>query len=360
MNDLNNYRKYEIKYSLRNLILKIVWYSVFVCLGIYFLTLIKFDVKNYDKIDFLGLAISFLFIISFGRKIIQELRNKNNKIILSNQGIEIKGVVYNWNSISIPIIISKKKYTSKYSIEYEEHYLSFNSGAENIEIIIDDYNTNKENLTSILETFRNDKKSQNVKSVFDKIPNFEEYLELEDGEASKKIKETLTIIKNNKVELIKFCKTKTNSETNKIELIYYSLSENYIEWEDFLTSEFLRIFELAINENSFDKLLPLLENIIPDGNNTKYTEKVVHYLSTKLNSTNSKIKFQALEFINLWIDEDSITEYPEIIRQIKSLTKDNNWKIRWNANRILKENNIEFENNLLDNIKAKFQNPYKV
>lgn len=359
MNDFNN-KRFEIKYSLKNLTFKIIEYSIYVSLGIYLLSLIKLDFKNYDRNDFFVFAISLLFIISFGRKIIKELGNINNKIILSNQGIEIKGINYNWNSISNPKIISKKEYTSKYRIAYEEFYLSFKNKTENIEIKINDYETNKEKITTILEIFRNDKINKNVKSVFDKIPSFEEYLELEDKEASKKIKETLSIIKNNRAELIEFCKTKIYSDTNKIEFIYYSLSENYSEWEDFLTSEFLRIFELAISENSFDKLVPLLENIIPNEDTTIYTKNVIHYLSSKLTSSNPKIIFQALVFINFWIDENSINEHPEIIKKIKSLTKESNWKIRWNANRVLKDNNINFENHFLDNIRAKVLNPYKI
>ncbi len=108
--------------------------------------------------------------------------------------------------------------------------------------------------------------------VFDSIMGYEEYSNL-DFDASEKVEATTEkICRNNVEELKSFCEEKLFSETDKISLIYYSLSEceNYSFWNDFLTKEFIRVFEIAINQNKMEKLYPLLENITVDETNSVF------------------------------------------------------------------------------------------
>ena len=115
----------EIKYSLKYSLLNSAFDYIFFFFGFYLLSLIDFDELKIFSFDVYFLPVlSIIFIFFYGKRIIIELLSLNNKITFSKQHIQINNRVLNWLDITKQQIITKKKYTSKYRIEYEEYYLS--------------------------------------------------------------------------------------------------------------------------------------------------------------------------------------------------------------------------------------------
>lgn len=199
--------------------------------------------------------------------------------------------------------------------------------------------------------------------VFDSIMGYEEYSNL-DFDASEKVEATTEkICRNNVEELKSFCEEKLFSETDKISLIYYSLSEceNYSFWNDFLTKEFIRVFEIAINQNKMEKLYPLLENITVDETNSLDAEKVREILVKELDNQKLQIRFNSLSLLEYWLDFDGLGIKQSVISKLRDKTKDTNWKIRWNAHKMLKGRNIQVKDlSLMDKIRGRYGNVYSL
>lgn len=194
---------------------------------------------------------------------------------------------------------------------------------------------------------------------FSEIPTYDDYIEADEIKSKEMIQQTLGFLETKREELSRFCKKNTYDEIEKLEFIYYALSEKYSEWESFLTSEYQRVFDLAKQDGSFKELLPLLENILPDEGNSKSKENLIQYFSSQLNSPNAEVKFYALDNLYMWTEEDLNERNPEIINRVRQCVKDENRKIRWMANKILKECGLEVKINWADKIRAKFQSPFQ-
>lgn len=197
--------------------------------------------------------------------------------------------------------------------------------------------------------------------VLDSIMGYEEYSNL-DFEASEKIEvETEKLCRDNIEELKRYCVDKLFSETDKINLIYYSLSEceNYSFWTDFLTKEFARVFEIAITQNKMDQLYPLLENITVDETDSLDAEKVREMLVKELDNQKIEIRFNSLALLDYWLDFDGVGVKQSVISKLRNKTKDSNWKIRFNAHKLLKERNIQVQDlSLIDKIRGRYGNIY--
>jgi len=199
--------------------------------------------------------------------------------------------------------------------------------------------------------------------VLDSIMGYEEYSNL-DFEASEKIEvETEKLCRDNIEELKRYCVDKLFSETDKINLIYYSLSEceNYSFWTDFLTKEFARVFEIAITQNKMDQLYPLLENITVDDSDSLDAEKVREMLVKELDNQKPEIRFNSLALLDYWLDFNGVGIQQAVISKLRDKTKDTNWKIRWNAHKILTDRKIQVKDlNLIDKIRGRYGNTYSL
>ena len=199
--------------------------------------------------------------------------------------------------------------------------------------------------------------------VLDSIMGYEEYSNL-DFEASEKIEvETEKLCRDNIEELKRYCVDKLFSETDKINLIYYSLSEceNYSFWTDFLTKEFARVFEIAITQNKMDQLYPLLENITVDDSDSLDAEKVREMLVKELDNQKPEIRFNSLALLDYWLDFNGVGIQQAVISKLREKTKDTNWKIRWNAHKILTDRKIQVKDlNLMDKIRGRYGNTYSL
>lgn len=199
--------------------------------------------------------------------------------------------------------------------------------------------------------------------ALESIISYEEYSNL-DFEASEKVEaEIEKLCRDNIEELKRFCTDKLFLETDKISLIYYSLSEceNYSFWNDFLTKEFARVFEIAINQNKMAQLYPLLENITVDETDSLDAEKVREILVKELDNKILEIRFNSLSLLEYWLDFDGIGIKQSVISKLREKAKDTNWKIRWNAHNMLKERNIQVQDlSLMDKIRGRYGNIYSL
>ncbi len=146
-------KKVVINYSYFKLILNFITSIILISLGVYLLFEVNYKLTEYRTMmkDLLLFFIAISLIISYGKIFYKNLKNLNNKITLSELGIEVNGIFYNWNDISFPKMIVKKEFVGKNNLLHDFDYLSFNSQQKKIEVKIDDYQTNKEKLIGYLK-----------------------------------------------------------------------------------------------------------------------------------------------------------------------------------------------------------------
>lgn len=351
----------EIQYSIKKSLSSSIFDYVIFILGFYLLSLVKIEeLKVFTVNNYLIPSLSSIFIFFYGKRIITELLNFKNKIIFSKEQLQINNNVYKWTNISKQKVITKKEYTPKYKIEYDEFYLSLCHKKEMIEIKIDNYSLNSDEFKELLIKFSKSK-TNSINKSFTNIIAYEEYLELDESDSEKEVSRTLTLCKKNINELIKFCEENTFIESDKVNFIYYCLSDEPKKWDKFLTNEFLRVYKLALISNGFNTLFPLLENIMVEDIATKEAEIIRKELFNQINSTNLSIRLKTIQLINYWVDKDILIKKPVLTLKLKSKLDDENWKVRWNSHYVLKENEIEVDNlRVIDSIKAKYQNQYEI
>ena len=144
-----------IKYSLSGRIIAIATYSIFVILGIFFLSCI---IMKFNFITIFIVALLAAFTIYFIVKIILEIK-KTSKIIISidRKGIQIKNnPMYFWNEIQLEKIIVKRLVSreSKHDYKPEVNYLYFFHRDEKVEVNIDDFDITDYQLAQVLKIFR--------------------------------------------------------------------------------------------------------------------------------------------------------------------------------------------------------------
>jgi hypothetical protein len=106
-----------IGYSVSEIVNSLLGYSVFITLGIFFLTMVGFDYKKYQKTDFALLALAAFFIITYGFKIVKVSRKvvAPPVISISTQGIVLDSAfVMSWDDIEDEKITIKKESYSPY------------------------------------------------------------------------------------------------------------------------------------------------------------------------------------------------------------------------------------------------------
>ncbi len=144
-----------IKYSLSGRIIAIATYSIFVILGIFFLSCI---IMKFNFITIFIVALLAAFTIYFIVKIILEIK-KTSKIIISidRKGIQIKNnPMYFWNEIQLEKTIVKRLVSreSKHDYKPEVNYLYFFHRDEKVEVNIDDFDITDYQLAQVLKIFR--------------------------------------------------------------------------------------------------------------------------------------------------------------------------------------------------------------
>lgn len=144
-----------IKYSRSGRIIAISIYSIFVILGIFFLSCI---IIKFNFMTMFILTLLATFIIYFIVKIILEIKKISKIMIYINgKGIQIEdNPIYLWNEIQLEKIIVKHLISreSKHDYKPEVNYLYFFHNNEKIEINIDDFDITDYQLAQVLKIFR--------------------------------------------------------------------------------------------------------------------------------------------------------------------------------------------------------------
>jgi len=377
IDNISLFNQVNINYSKLSLTISIMGYFVFIILGIYFIKLAGLDYTKYKRGDYVMIGISAFFIISYTIKIIKIIKkySAKNILIISNNGIQLNYESMIWNNIKNEKILIKQEFIeySKYATDVK--YLSFYHKNKKIEFKINDLDTPDYFIEQYLKLYKNRFLKQNYGSSFKKMPEkdfsaFEHILKLgdlfslEEKELQKNLENISFLAKNNPNELKSYCESITNFEETNLDSIYYALSENAEDWKDFLTHEFIRLFETAKKGPASNRIFDILDEILYELELSQSSRKIINYLYQELGNTNDKIRLKALNLINVWLEEEDISKSNSIIQKIVKMTKDDNWKIRWCAHDILSSYNI-FSNAEIaipysDKLRAKMNNPYEI
>lgn len=367
----------HINYSKLSLTISIIGYFVFITLGMYFIKLAGLDYVKYKRGDYFMIGISAFFIISYSIKIIKVIKkySAKNILIISNNGIQLNHEYMIWSNIKNEKILIKKEVTEYSKYETEVKYLSLYHKNKKIEFKIDNLDTPDYFIEQYLKLYKNRFLEQNFESSFKKMSEkdfstFESILKIDDlfsldeKELQKNLDNIGVLAKNNPDELKSYCESITNFEETNLDSIYYALSENAEYWNDFLTHEFIRLFEITKKSPASNSIFAILDEILYDFEPSQSSRKIINYLYQELNNTNDKIRLKALNLINVWLEEEDISRNNIIIKKILMMTKDNNWKIRWCAHDILSSYNIfsddEIAISFVDKLKAKVNNQYEI
>lgn len=144
-----------VKYSRSGRIIAISMYSIFVILGIFFLSCI---IVKFNFITILALILLAAFTIYFIIKIVLEVKKLSHIVIsITGKGIQIKNnPQYLWKDIQLEKIIVKRLVSreSKHDYRPEVNYLYFFHNDEKIEINIDDFDITDYQLSQVLKICR--------------------------------------------------------------------------------------------------------------------------------------------------------------------------------------------------------------
>lgn len=144
-----------VKYSRSGRIIAISMYSIFVILGIFFLSCI---IVKFNFITILALILLAAFTIYFIIKIVLEIKKLSHIVIsITGKGIQIKNnSQYLWKDIQLEKIIVKRLVSreSKHDYRPEVNYLYFFHNDEKIEINIDDFDITDYQLSQVLKICR--------------------------------------------------------------------------------------------------------------------------------------------------------------------------------------------------------------
>lgn len=144
-----------IKYSRSGRIIVISVYSIFIILGLFFLSCIimKFNFITMLIVTLLAALTMYLIV-----KVILEIKKISKAMIsINGKGIQIKdNPIYVWNDIQLEKIIVKRLVSreSKHDYKPEVNYLYFFHNNEKIEINIDDFDITDYQLAQVLKIFR--------------------------------------------------------------------------------------------------------------------------------------------------------------------------------------------------------------
>ncbi|RXM45036.1 HEAT repeat domain-containing protein [Flavobacterium sp. YO64] len=180
---------------------------------------------------------------------------------------------------------------------------------------------------------------------FDQIITLDEYYELEHEESEKAIKDIQKLAVKDLDGVKRFCENQLFAQSDKVSFVYYSLSEDedIDKWADFLSDEFSRVYQIALNQNKIKELSPVLIEILVEDISSYNADRVRETLLKGLDHMDLETRLNALEFLPDWIDEQVLQSNPAVVSKLRQKLKDPEWKMRWGASKILEQNKIAFE-----------------
>jgi hypothetical protein len=346
--------KTVLNYSIKGGLFHIAWNMVFVVLGIYFLSLINVEKFTFKFSNLILPIVAVLFIIVYGKKAVMTLFNFHKKIIFSKEGLELNEIFYEWKDIIFPRVIVKTEHTAKYNLSYKEFYLTFVYKQKTIEIKIDDYDVSENEINELVKKYNPKFAPSPViekKTFYEPIHDFkhiitlDQYYDLEHEDSEEAIKDVQKLAVKDLDGLKSFCEDQLFKQADKVSFVYYSLSEDedIDKWADFLCDEFIRVYQIALNQNKIKELSPVLYEILVEDISSYNAGRVRETLLKGLDNKDFETRLNALEFLQDWIDEEVLKANLTIVSKLRQKLKDSEWKIRWETSKLLEQNKIAFE-----------------
>lgn len=360
--------KTVLNYSIKGGIFQILGNLVFVALGIYILSLTNFEKIKFKFADLVLSFVAVLFIIFYGKEAVMTFLNFDKKIIFLRERVELNQIFYEWKDIVFPRVIAKIGYTAKYNLSYKEFYVTFVYNKETIEIKIDDYDVSENEIKELLKKYTpkyNSNPMNEMKTVYQPIHNLNQlitldhYYDLEHEDSEQAIKDVQKLAVKDLEGIKRFCENQLFFQPNKVSFVYYSLSEDedIDKWADFLSDEFSRVYQIALNQNKIKEVSPVLLEILVENITSYSADRVRETLLKGLDNKELDTRVNALEFLEDWIDEAVLRNNPAIVSKLRQKLKDPEWKMRWKTCKVLEQNKIAFESlSAMDKLR-RFINP---
>lgn len=360
--------KTVLNYSIKGGVFQILWNLVFVVLGVYLFSRTNFERITFTFFHLVLPVVAVLFIIVYGIKAIMTLSNFHKKIILSQEGIELNETFFEWKDIVFPRVFFKTEHTAKFNMSYKEFYLTFVYKQETIEIKIDDFDVSENEIKELLKKYtpkytpslmNEEKLVYEPIHDFDQIITLEQYYDLEHEDSEEAIKDVQKLAVKDLDAVRRFCENQLFVQPDKVSFVYYSLSEDdeIDKWADFLSEEFCRVYQIALNQNKVKELTPVLYEILVENITSYRADRVREALLKGLDNKDLDTRLNALEFLQDWTDEAVLKSNLTVVSKLRQKLKDPEWKMRWKTSKFLEQNKIAFESlSTLDKLR-RFINP---
>lgn len=176
----------------------------------------------------------------------------------------------------------------------------------------------------------------------------EEWLNSDDKESRKFLKELVKYSKDNLNEIRQHCVNTIPSEFSSLSIIYEAFSEYSIDFNEFLFEEIQRVVKLARSKRIKPKYLQVLTDIETEDIYSK-TENIyiaiMEFLTSNLNLQNeSNFNVELLDVISWYLieldEDDDISESKKWISRITELANNADASVKIKAREVLKEFDI--------------------
>lgn len=209
----------------------------------------------------------------------------------------------------------------------------------------------------------------NILEKMDLSEDPSDFYVLDDENQQLQINEILDFANNNFATLKDYCNNVKPSQFINLNIIYIALATQPEKWGDFLFDEFKRMFELAKTKKETFKYLECLDFPFNfENRHYQFIDNIIRFLGTQLDSPIDAVRYEALFFLDIWIEEEEFFTYKNIIEQMAKKQNDKNWKIRnltfgiFTGRPLLP--NVEFKLNFMDKLRVNgflfSSDPYKL
>lgn len=186
------------------------------------------------------------------------------------------------------------------------------------------------------------------KLKFHEENELEEWIDSDEKESRKFLKELVSYSKDNLDEIKQYCVNTVPSEFSSLSIIYEAFSAYSVDFNEFLFDEIQRVVNLAKNDRINPEYLAVLTDIETDDIYSK-TKKIyidiMDYLTSNLNVQNDpKFNVALLDVISWYLmdfdEDDDISQSKVWFNRITELANNGEVSVKIKAREVLKESDI--------------------